>query len=122
FAEHLAEDRFTDRATALALRVRTAGGFWPTEPPAAPRPLDDDTPVRRCAPLLPAPGEGPPRWAANGHVTSGAIGADALAVLRRLDADEAVRVGELPEARRADVRRLLQELEGFRAVTRVETR
>ncbi|MFG3407055.1 JmjC domain-containing protein [Streptomyces sp. NPDC048142] len=120
FAEHLDEDRFAARATALALRVRTAGGFWPTEPPAEPRPLDDDTLVRGCAPLLPAPGDGPRDWAANGHVTSGATTAEALAVLRRLDAGEAVRVGELPEARRADVRRLLQELESFRAVTRVD--
>ncbi|MFJ9887067.1 JmjC domain-containing protein [Streptomyces sp. NPDC091287] len=121
FAEHLDEERFAGRATALALRVRTAGGFWPTEPPAAPRPLDDDTPVRGCAPLLPAPGDGPHGWAANGHVTSGATGAEALAVLRLLDAGETVRVGDLPEARRADVRRLLQELESFRAVTRVDT-
>ncbi|MEV7110878.1 JmjC domain-containing protein [Streptomyces anulatus] len=121
FAEHLDEERFAGRATALALRVRTAGGFWPTEPPAAPRPLDDDTPVRGCTPLLPAPGDGPHGWAANGHVTSDATGAEALAVLRRLDAGETVRVGDLPETRRADVRRLLQELESFRAVTRVDT-
>ncbi|WP_097972341.1 JmjC domain-containing protein [Streptomyces sp. gb14] len=120
FAARLDQDRFADRATELALRVRTAGGFWPTEPPAAPRPLDDDIPVRGCAPLLPAPGEGPRRWATGGHVISGATTAEALAVLRRLDAGEAVRVGELPEAGRAEVRRLLQELETFRAVIRVD--
>ncbi|WP_097886771.1 JmjC domain-containing protein [Streptomyces sp. st140] len=120
FAARLDQDRFADRATELALRVRTAGGFWPTEPPAPPRPLDDDTPVRGCAPLLPAPGEGPRRWATGGHVTSGATNAEALAVLRRLDAGEAVRVGELPETGRAEVRRLLQELESFRAVIRVD--
>ncbi|MFD4594357.1 JmjC domain-containing protein [Streptomyces rubiginosohelvolus] len=120
FAARLDEDRFADRATELALRVRTAGGFWPTEPPAAPRPLDDDTPVRGCAPLLPAPGEGPRRWATGGHVTSGAATAEALAVLRRLDAGEAVRVGELPGTGRAEVRRLLEELESFRAVIRVD--
>ncbi|WGP08486.1 cupin domain-containing protein [Streptomyces sp. SH5] len=120
FATRLDEDRFTDRATELALRVRTAGGFWPTEPPAEPRPLDDDTPVRGCAPLLPAPGEGPRRWATGGHVTSGTTTAEALAVLHRLDAGEAVRVGELPATGRAEVRRLLEELESFRAVIRVD--
>ncbi|PCG82133.1 cupin [Streptomyces sp. WZ.A104] len=121
FARHLEEDRFAERATALALRVRTAGGFWPTEPPAEERVLDDDTPVRACAPLLAAPGDGTRACAANGHAVSGPITAEALAVLRRLDAGEAVSVGELPVSRRAEVRRLLQELESFRAVTRTDT-
>ncbi|MFF2602706.1 JmjC domain-containing protein [Streptomyces californicus] len=120
FSAELAQDRFDDRATGLALRVRTAGGFWPTEPPATPRTLDDDTPVRRSAPLLPAPGDGPRAWAAGGHTTSGRAGAEAHAVLRRLAAGEPVRVGELPESGRAEVRRLLEELESFRAVTRAD--
>ncbi|MFB7955693.1 JmjC domain-containing protein [Streptomyces sp. NPDC056045] len=121
FAELLDEDRFADRATALALRVRTAGGFWPTRPPAGPLPLDDDTPVRACAPLLAAPGPGARRFAANGNVSSGTAGAEALAVLGRLDAGEVVRVGDLPVSRREEVRCLLQELESFRAVTRIDT-
>ncbi|MFP8885359.1 JmjC domain-containing protein [Streptomyces mangrovi] len=122
FAHCLDEDRFTDRATALALRVETAGGFWPTEPPAKPRPLDDDTPVRACAPLLAAPGEGARRYAANGNVSSGTAGLEAAEVLGRLDAGEVVRVGDLPAHRRAEVRHLLQELESFRAVIRLDPR
>lgn len=120
FAEHLAEDRFADRATALALRVRTAGGFWPTPPPEEPPPLDDDTPVRGCAPLLAAPGDGPRRFAANGNVSAGPAGAEALAVLDRLTAGEVVRVGDLPADRRAEVRSILRKLESFRAVTRAD--
>ncbi|MCF6466991.1 cupin [Nonomuraea sp. MG754425] len=121
FARHLGQDGFADRATALALRVRTAGGFWPTQPPAQLRPLDDDTPVRACAALPAAPGDGPRRFAANGNVSSGVADAAALAVLARLAAGAVVRVGELPVAERAGVRRLLQELESFRAVTRAGT-
>ncbi|NEA13216.1 cupin, partial [Streptomyces sp. SID10692] len=45
---------------------------------------------------------------------------EAHAVLRRLAAGEPVRVGELPESGRAEVRRLLEELESFRAVTRAD--
>ncbi|MFF7791783.1 JmjC domain-containing protein [Streptomyces sp. NPDC007991] len=121
FAGCLSEDRFADRATSLALRVRTAGGFWPTRPPAGLRPLDDDTPVRGCAPLLAAPGDGARRFAANGNVSSATAGAAALAVLDRLNAGEVVRVGDLPVPQREEVRRLLQELESFRAVTRTNT-
>ncbi|MEO3876198.1 cupin domain-containing protein [Nonomuraea sp. B12E4] len=121
FTEHLSQARFADRATSLALRVRTAGGFWPTQPPAELRPLDDDTPVRGCAPLLAAPGDGARRYAANGNVSSGTTTAEALAVLDRLNAGEVVRVGELPVSQREQVRHLLQELESFRAVTRDDT-
>ncbi|MEU6718916.1 cupin domain-containing protein [Nonomuraea sp. NPDC046802] len=121
FAEHLSRDRFAERATDLALRVGTAGGFWPTQAPAALRPLDDDTPVRACAPLLAAPGDGARRCAANGNLTSGTITAEALAVLDRLNAGEVVRAGDLPAPQRAEVRHLLQELESLRAVTRADT-
>lgn len=121
FAECLDPQRFSDRATGLALRVRTAGGFWPTRSPAALRPLDDDTPVRGCAPLSVAPGDGARRYAANGNVSSRTATAAALAVLDRLNAGEVVRVGELPVPQRAEVRALLQELESFRAVTRTDT-
>ncbi|MDP4511777.1 JmjC domain-containing protein [Nonomuraea turcica] len=121
FMELLSQDRFATRATDLALRVRTAGGFWPTQQPAELRPLDDDTPVRGCAPLLTAPGDGARGYAANGNVSSGTATAEALAVLDRLNGGEVVRVGELPVPQRGEVRHLLQELESFRAVTRVDT-
>lgn len=119
FAVRLDRARFADRATGLALRVTTAGGFWPTEPPAERQPLDDITPVRACAPVLTASGDGERRYAANGN-TSAATGA-ALAVLDRLTAGETVRVGDVPVARRGEVRRLLEELEAFRAVIRTDT-
>ncbi|MFM9607109.1 JmjC domain-containing protein [Streptomyces niveiscabiei] len=108
FAGLLREDAFTDRATDLALSVASAGGFWPTEPPAAPRPLGEDTAVRACAPLLTAPG----RIAACGHVVTGT----APVLVERLAAGETVRVHGLTAAER----RLLEELEGIRAVTRVD--
>ncbi|GAA3597902.1 hypothetical protein GCM10022419_096600 [Nonomuraea rosea] len=121
FMELLSQDRFAARATELALEVRTAGGFWPTQRPAEFRPLGDGTPVRGCAPLLAAPGDGARGYAANGNVSSGAATAQALAVLDRLNAGETVRVGDLPVPQRDEVRHLLQELESFRAVTRTDT-
>ncbi|MET7640725.1 cupin domain-containing protein [Streptomyces sp. NPDC005438] len=121
FSRELSEEPFQDRATALALRVRTGGGFWPTPPPAAPPPLDEATPVRACAPLLVAPGDGPRRYGANGNVSAGRAGPEALAVLDRLNAGESVTVSGLPQPLRDEVRALLEELESFRAVTRLDT-
>ncbi|QNP75385.1 cupin [Streptomyces roseirectus] len=49
FAALLDEDRFTDRATALALSVTTAAGFWPAGPPAADLPAPERAEGRRLS-------------------------------------------------------------------------
>ncbi|OEV04469.1 JmjC domain-containing protein [Streptomyces oceani] len=120
FAECLDEAPFTERATGLALRVRTAGGFWPTQPPADSPALDDDTPVRGSARVLTTNGDGAPRCAANGHVCSVLATPAAVALLDRLNAGEVVRISELPVSQRDEVRPLMQELESFRALTRAD--
>ncbi|MER5637953.1 cupin domain-containing protein [Kitasatospora sp. NPDC002227] len=123
FQEYRDPDRMRDRVTAVSLRNLTASGLCPAPPPEPPRPLDDATAVLARTRVLHAPAGGALLCAANGHVTRTALTPQQLdPLLHRLAARPPVPVGELlaalPPAAREDARRLLEELETFRALTR----
>jgi hypothetical protein len=103
------------RSAVRALRTWTGGGFQPAPPPARPRSLTVDDTVRGQAPILWTRTEDAQLCAANGHATTTPVPADRLASLVT-----ELRSGlPLPVAGRTeDERRLLEDLESFRALTR----
>jgi 50S ribosomal protein L16 3-hydroxylase len=107
-----------ERATAAALRIRTSGGFQPVPEPVEVSPPEDTTELRAGARIMTASVGATVLCAANGKELRNHVSDAARAVLRRLAEGAAVRVGELPEVEREQVRGLLRELESIRAVTR----
>ncbi|MFJ5229280.1 JmjC domain-containing protein [Kitasatospora sp. NPDC088391] len=110
-----------ERVTALALRNWSAAGLCPVPPPAAPRPLTDDTTIRSRARILYEPVGATLLCAANGHLLRSTLTPPQLTgLITGLTRPTPVRelLSALPPAAHPEARRLLEALETFRALTR----
>ncbi|WP_083646970.1 JmjC domain-containing protein [Kitasatospora sp. CB01950] len=123
FREYLDPDRMREQVATASLATWSASGLCPAPPPGTPRPLADTTTVRARARVLYEPLGAALLCAANGHVLRSPLTRQqAEPLLHRLAERTPVPVGELlaglPPTAREDGRRLLETLEGFRALTR----
>lgn len=113
--------RLGDRIAELALQHQTAGGFRPVPPSPPPRPLADDEMVRMTASVATAQSGDGCLCAANGNVVRvSADPGDLAQILGLLRPGGAVVVRDmLPPEGRAEIKRLLETLESFHALSRV---
>lgn len=126
FQEVTGEQRRRERTAELSLRRWTSGGFHPAPPAAEPAPLDDATEVVLAEPVLWTDAGSVRYCGAAGHTVRTSLVPDRLTeLLAALDAGRTpvgTALGVLPAEDRAEARRLLEALEGSRALARATGR